>query len=157
MSWGQAQPPPACVSCCHVPSMCSLLVHGENPANAPKVKDKLLVRDQCAIFCHGWESQIFQKEMSKYGWLRQFSSSWSLTLHSYPFYWEYQTQHRPSQTCISWEGRCGGQGDGRMMRAACPQRWNREVSGLQGKSLWVMEGSKSLKYLECLYWIPASI
>ena len=41
--------------------------------------------------------------------------------------------------------------DGRMMRAACPQRWNREVSGLQGKSLRVMEGSKSLKYLECLY------
>ena len=88
MSWGQAQPPPACVSCCHVPSMCSLLVHGENPANAPKVKDKLLVRDQCAIFWHGWESQIFQKEMSKYGWLRQFSSSYlscSITLHSYPF------------------------------------------------------------------------
>ena len=87
MSWGQAQPPPACVSCCHVPSMCSLLVHGENPANAPKVKDKLLVRDHCAIFCHGWESQIFQKEMSKYGWLRQFSSSdlsCSIILHSYP-------------------------------------------------------------------------
>ena len=35
--------------------------------------------------------------------------------------------------------------DGRMMRAACPQRWNREVSGLQGKPLWVMEGSIVLK------------
>ena len=70
--------------------MCSLLVHGENPANAPKVKDKLLVRDQCAIFWHGWESQIFEKEMSKYG-LRQVAKAAQRLCKVIHFYWEYQT------------------------------------------------------------------